>query len=152
MSQTLIVMLSMHIKCINIHTCIFCLVKIHHYLFIYSVCLLDYEPATLTVHPPPPRTAEGGFIFFVYVSSVPKKISSKDIVNISELFRQKHTKTCFFSTFTQTIINSTYCVIHHSKGLIAENIMHYNLKLECPEIMLIIAIIGLFLTVFPDIL
>ena len=26
---------------------------------------IGYEPADLTVHPPPPRTAEGGFIFFV---------------------------------------------------------------------------------------
>ena len=33
---------------------------------------IGYEPADLTVHPPP-RTAEGGFIYFVYVSSVPKK-------------------------------------------------------------------------------
>ena len=36
--------------------------------------------------------------------------------------------------------------------LIAEKNMHYTLKLECPEIMIIIAIIGLFLTVFPNIL
>ena len=34
---------------------------------------VGYEPADLTVHPPPPRTAEGGFIFFVWVSSVPKE-------------------------------------------------------------------------------
>ena len=27
--------------------------------------LVGYEPADLTVHPPPPRTAEGGLIFFV---------------------------------------------------------------------------------------
>ena len=27
--------------------------------------IIGYEPADLTVHPPPPRTAEGGFIFFV---------------------------------------------------------------------------------------
>ena len=32
---------------------------------------------------------------------------------------------------------------HHSKGLIAENIMHYILKLECLKVMTIIAIIGL---------
>ena len=34
-----------------------------------SLCLyykhIGYEPADLTVHPPPPRTAEGRFIFFV---------------------------------------------------------------------------------------
>ena len=41
---------------------------------------------------------------------------------------------------------------HHSKGLMAENIMHYILKSESPEIMLIIASIGLFLTVFSNIL
>ena len=37
--------------------------------------VIDYEPAYLTVHPPPPpfRTAEGGFIFFAKVSSVPQK-------------------------------------------------------------------------------
>ena len=32
---------------------------------ILLVSVLGYEPADLTVHPPPPRTAEGGFIFFV---------------------------------------------------------------------------------------
>ena len=32
-----------------------------------SIEVVGYEPADLTVHPrtPPPRTAEGGFIFFV---------------------------------------------------------------------------------------
>ena len=34
------------------------------------------------------------------------------------------------------------------KGLMVENIIHYILKQESPEIMLIIAIIGLFLIVF----
>ena len=37
---------------------------------------IDYEPAVLTVHPPP-RMIEGGFIFFVRVSSVSKIFSSK---------------------------------------------------------------------------
>ena len=36
--------------------------------------LLGYEPADLTVHPPP-RMIEGGFIFFVWVSSVTKIFS-----------------------------------------------------------------------------
>ena len=31
----------------------------------YIIQFIGYEPADLTVHPPPPRTAEGGFIFFV---------------------------------------------------------------------------------------
>ena len=34
----------------------------------YHMCMyyiLGYEPSDLTVHAPPPRTAEGGFIFFV---------------------------------------------------------------------------------------
>ena len=39
--------------------------------------LIGYEPAGLTVHPPPPRMIEGGFIFFVWVSSVTKIFSSK---------------------------------------------------------------------------
>ena len=30
-----------------------------------STVLVGYEPACLTVHPPPPRMIEGGFIFFV---------------------------------------------------------------------------------------
>ena len=38
--------------------------------------MLGYEPAGLTVHPPP-RMIEGGFIFFVWVSSVTKIFSSK---------------------------------------------------------------------------
>ena len=37
---------------------------------------------------------------------------------------------------------------HHSRGLIEENTMHYILKLECSEVMEIIAIIWLFLTVY----
>ena len=31
----------------------------------FKTTALGYEPADLTVHPPPPRTTEGGFIFFV---------------------------------------------------------------------------------------
>ena len=38
--------------------------------------IIGYEPADLTVHPPP-RMIEGGFIFFVWVSSVTKIFSSK---------------------------------------------------------------------------
>ena len=37
---------------------------------------VGYEPAGLTVHPPP-KMIEGGFIFFVWVSSVTKIFSSK---------------------------------------------------------------------------
>ena len=36
---------------------------------------IGYEPADLTVHPPPPRMIEGGFIFFVWMSSVTKIFS-----------------------------------------------------------------------------
>ena len=36
----------------------------------------------------------------------------------------------------------------HSKGLIEKNTMHYILKLECSEVMQVIAIICLFLTVY----
>ena len=61
--------------------------------------IVGYEPADLTVHPP--RTAEGGFIFFVKVSSVPKKMSSKESLCFSELFRLKDPKTWFFTIFTQ---------------------------------------------------
>ena len=35
---------------------------------------IGYEPAGLTVHPPP-KMIEGGFIFFVWVSSVTKNFS-----------------------------------------------------------------------------
>ena len=41
-----------------------------------STNVIGYEPAGLTVHPPP-RMIEGGFIFFVWVSSVTKIFSSK---------------------------------------------------------------------------
>ena len=37
---------------------------------------IAYEPADLTVHPPP-RMIESGFIFFVWVSSATKNFSSK---------------------------------------------------------------------------
>ena len=38
--------------------------------------VIGYEPTGLTVHPPP-RMIEGGFIFFVWVSSATKIFSSK---------------------------------------------------------------------------
>ena len=38
--------------------------KLSFMRLINDVLVLGYEPADLTVHPPP-RTAEGGFIFFV---------------------------------------------------------------------------------------
>ena len=61
---------------------------------------IGYEPADLTVHPPElPRVGS----FFSYRCLVfPKKMSSKESLNISELFRFKDPKTCFFSIFTQT--------------------------------------------------
>ena len=37
---------------------------------------------------------------------------------------------------------------HHSKGLIEEDTKHYIMKLECSELMQIIAIIMLFWTVY----
>ena len=68
---------------------------------------IGYEPADLTVHPLPPipKTAESGFIFFMWVFSVcvPIKISSKESLNFSELFRLEDPKMWgFFSIFTQT--------------------------------------------------
>ena len=39
---------------------------------------LGYEPADLTVHPPPPELQRVSSFFFVMVSSVPKKMSSKE--------------------------------------------------------------------------
>ena len=67
-----------------------------------DIFTIGYEPEDLTVHPPP-RTAEGGLISFVYASIVfSKKTSSKESLNTSELFRFKDPKTYFFSIFTQT--------------------------------------------------
>ena len=37
--------------------------------------IIGYEPAGLTVHPPPKKMFEGGFSFFVWVSSVTKIFS-----------------------------------------------------------------------------
>ena len=39
------------------------------------ISVLGYEPAGLTVHPPPPRMIEGGFILFAWVSSATKIFS-----------------------------------------------------------------------------
>ena len=59
--------------------------------------IILYNITNLILHPPPPRTAEGRFIVFV-----PKKMSSRESLDISELFRFKDPKTWFFSIFTQT--------------------------------------------------
>ena len=49
---------------------------------------LGYEPADLTMQPPPlKKPVEGVLIFFVSVSSVPQKMSSKESLYFSELFR-----------------------------------------------------------------
>ena len=48
---------------------------VHTYSLPYGG-IIGYEPAGLTVHPPP-RMIEGGFIFFVWVSSATKMFSSK---------------------------------------------------------------------------
>ena len=45
-----------------------------------TVDLLGYEPASLTVHPPP-RMIEGGFIFFAWVSIVPPTYFTKKRVD-----------------------------------------------------------------------
>ena len=50
------------------------------------------RPCRASSYPPPPRTAEGGFILFVQVSRVPQKMSLKESLNISELFRLKDPK------------------------------------------------------------
>ena len=39
--------------------------------------IIGYEPAGLTVDPPPPRLIEGGFIFFAWVSSATKIVFLK---------------------------------------------------------------------------
>ena len=44
-------------------------------MFDHTACI-GYEPAGLTVHPPP-KMIEGGFIFFAWVSSAPKIFSSR---------------------------------------------------------------------------
>ena len=46
--------------------------------------MLGYEPACLTVHPPP-KMIEGGFIFFVWVSSVTKIFSSKKVDFVGDI-------------------------------------------------------------------
>ena len=38
-------------------------VVVFFYLRCINILLLGYEPADLTVHPPPPKTIEGGVIF-----------------------------------------------------------------------------------------
>ena len=66
---------------------------------IYCLNIVGYEPADLTVHPPPPhRTAEGGFIFFVYVSSIPPKniLKGKPDCAFRSYSGQKDPKRVFF--------------------------------------------------------
>ena len=47
---------------------------------------VGYEPAGLTVHPPP-RMIESGFIFFVWVSSVIKIFSQKKVDFVGDIKR-----------------------------------------------------------------
>ena len=71
----------------SLRTCNFPDLDIHNYILMsctFITCVkcnitipLGYEPADLTVHPPPHKTIEGGFIFFALVSSVTKIFSPK---------------------------------------------------------------------------
>ena len=64
---------------------------------------LGYEPADLTVHtPPPPKTIEGGFIFFAYVSSPTKFFFTKKKWILFEIFALERTKPWFYVITTQT--------------------------------------------------
>ena len=38
----------------------------------YLIIIIDYEPSANTVHPPPRKTAEGGFIYFHRCQVFPK--------------------------------------------------------------------------------
>ena len=49
-------------------------------LLVFYCLYIGYEPADLTVHPPP-KTIEGGFIFISWVSSVTNFFSSKEKVD-----------------------------------------------------------------------
>ena len=55
---------------------------------------VGYEPAGLTVHPPP-RMIEGGFIFFAWVSSVTKFFSSRKKWILKAILIVKAYNTCF---------------------------------------------------------
>ena len=68
--------------------------------------LVVYGPADLTVYHPPPlaKLSRVGLFFSVYVSSVLKKLVSKESLNISELFRLKDPKTWVLRIFTQNRI------------------------------------------------
>ena len=67
--------------------------------------LVVYGPADLTVHHPPlAKLSRIGLFFSVYVSSVLKKLVSKESLNISELFRLKDHKTWVLRIFTQNRI------------------------------------------------
>ena len=63
---------------------------------------LGYEPANLTVHPPPPKLLRVGSFFSYRCLVFPKKMSSKESLYLSELSRLKDPKTWFLSIFTQT--------------------------------------------------
>ena len=69
--------------------------------------IVGYEPTDLTVHPSP-KTVEGGLIFFVQLSSVPKKMSPKKspyvIDNLRLLIHVKRPKNVFFEHIHSNLI------------------------------------------------
>ena len=59
----------MVLKTLDVKLVVSCEMEMNFIIF-NIICFLlhweiGYEPADLTVHPPPPKTMEGGFIFFV---------------------------------------------------------------------------------------
>ena len=62
--------------------------------------IIGYEPVDLTVHPPPPELPRVSSIFSYRFLVFPKKMSSKESLNISELLRLKYRKTCYFSAYS----------------------------------------------------
>ena len=59
-----------------------------------SLIVIEYEPANLTVHPPP-RTAEGGFIFLYRCLVFPKKCPKRKTCAFRSYIQVKSPKTKF---------------------------------------------------------
>ena len=58
-----------------------------------TMTMIGYEPAEASLVSP--KTAKGGFFFLYRYLVFPKKMSSNESLNNTELFRLKDPKTCF---------------------------------------------------------
>ena len=121
------VFLTFNMLSVNSHCCCILVALLLHCCLIV-VALLGYEPAGLTMHPPPKRSRVGSF-FSHRCLVLPKFFSQRKVDFVGD----KAQKTCFCVFLLKLVFHQFYFKwytfkLYHSKGLIEEHICQCKIK------------------------